>query len=91
MSVGKFLSSGTDEVDVRAFLKNQACSLNGVSQALNAGYSPGFHSPSVHEQSVELNAAIRSQETSLPCVERGVVFQNSDCGFDCIDGGAAAR
>ena len=43
--VGKFFSSGTDEVDMRALFENQTRRLDGIAQSLDAGHAACFHSP----------------------------------------------
>lgn len=91
MSVGKLFRSGSDEVDMGAFFENKASRLNGVTQTLDARNAASLHAAAVHEESVELNATIGGEETSPPCIERGVVFHHGHCSFDGIDGGSATR
>jgi hypothetical protein len=58
VGVGKVLCSFTDEVDVGTFFEDQTCSLDGIAQALDAGHAASLHASAVHEESVELDAAI---------------------------------
>jgi len=87
--LSKVLRSGADEVDVRAFVEHQARGLNGVAQALDAGDSASAESGTIHEQGVELDAAIAGEEAAASGVEGGVVFQFGDCGFDGVGGGGS--
>ena len=91
MSVGKLFGSRSDEVDMGAFLENEASRLNGITQAFNARNAASLHATTVHEESVELNATIGGEETSPPCIERGIVFHYGHSRFNGVDGGAAAR
>ena len=69
---------------MRALLEYQACGLNRIAKALYAGHSAGFHSSAVHEQGVELDAAVGSEKAATSCIERRIVFENGDCGFNGI-------
>ena len=89
VGVGELLSAGTDEVDVRAFFQNQARGLDWVAEALDTGHAASLHAAAVHEQSVELDAAIGGEETAAAGVEGGVVFENGDGGFDGVQRRAA--
>ena len=86
---GELLGAGADEVDVLAFLENQAGGLDWVAEALDAGYAAGFHAAAVHEQGVELDAAVGGEEAAAASVEGGIVFEDGDSGLDGVDGGAA--
>jgi hypothetical protein len=88
--VSKFFCAGAHKIDVRALLQDEACGLDGIAQALYASHSASLHAPSIHQESVKLNATIRGQETPAPGVKGGVVFQHGNRGFDCINGSAAA-
>lgn len=82
--------SGSDEVDVRAFFENDAGGVDGIADALDASDSAGFHAASIHEERVELDAAVGGEEAAAACVEGGVVFEDGDGGFNRIDGCTAA-
>ena len=89
MGGGELLGAGTDEVDVGAFFEDEAGGLDGVAEALDAGYAAGLHAAAVHEQGVELDAAVGGEEAAAAGVEGGIVFKDGDGGFDGVDGGAA--
>jgi hypothetical protein len=91
VGAGEVLGSGSDEVDVRTFFEDQAGGLNGVAEAFDAGHSAGFHAAAVHKESVELDTAVGGEKAAAASVEGGVVFEDGDGGFDCIEGGCAAR
>ena len=78
------------EVNVRTFLEDEACGVNGIAQVLDAGDAAGFHAASVHEECVELDAAVGGEEAAAAGVEGGIVFKDGDGGFNGIDGCAAA-
>ena len=88
--VGELLGAGADEVDVGAFFEDQAGGLNGIAEALDAGYAAGLHAAAVHEQGVELDAAGGGEEAAAAGVEGGIVFEDGDGGFDGVEGGTAA-
>jgi len=87
---GKALRAFSDEIDVLALFEDEAGGLDGVAKALDAGYAAGFHAAAIHEQGVELDAAVGGEEAAAAGVEGGVVFKNRDCGFNGVDGGTAA-
>jgi hypothetical protein len=86
---GEALRAFSYEIDMRAVFKDQAGGLDGVAQALNTGYAAGFHAASVHEESIELDAAVGGEEAATAGVEGGVIFQDGHGGFDGVEGGAA--
>jgi hypothetical protein len=63
VGVGELLSAFSDEVDVRAFFQDQAGGLDGIAEALDTGHAAGLHAAAVHEQGVELDAAIGGEES----------------------------
>jgi hypothetical protein len=91
VGVGELLGAGADEVDVRAFFEDQAGGLNGVAEALDTGHAASLHAAAVHEEGVELDAAVGGEKAAAAGVEGGVVFEDGDGGFDGIEGRAAAR
>ena len=91
VGVGEVLGSFTYEVDVRTFFEDQACGLNGIAQALDAGHAAGLHASAVHEEGVELDTAIGGKKAAAAGVEGGVVLKDGDGGFDGVKGGCAAR
>ena len=87
---GEALGSGADEVDVGGLLEDEAGGLDGVAEALDAGDAAGAEVGSVHEEGVELDAAVAGEEGAAAGVEGVVVFHDGDGGLDGIDGGASA-
>lgn len=81
--------AGTDEVDVGAFVEDEAGGLDGVADALDAGDAAGAESGSIHDEGVELDAAVAGEEGAAAGVEGGVILELDDGGFDGIEGGAA--
>ncbi len=65
--------------------------MDGIAEALDTGDAAGFHAPAVHEERVELDAAVGGEEAAAAGIEGGIVFEDGDCGFDSVDGCAAAR
>jgi hypothetical protein len=90
VGVGEVLGSLTDEIDVWTFFKDQASGLNGIAQALDTGYAAGLHASAVHEESVELDAAVGGEKAAASGIKGGVVFEDGDGGFDGIERGCAA-
>jgi hypothetical protein len=76
---------------MRTFLKNQASGLNGVAEVLDTGHAASFHAAAVHEESIELDAAIGGQKTATTGVKNGIIFEHGDGGFDSIESRAATR
>jgi len=91
VGLGKVLCAGADEVDVLAFFKDQAGGLNGVAQALDAGYAAGLHAAAVHEKRIELDAAVGGEKTAAAGIEGGIVFEDGDGGLDGVEGRCSAR
>ena len=89
MAVGELLGAGTDEVNVLALFEDEARGLDGVAEALDAGYAAGPHSATVHKQGVKLDAAIGGEEAATSGVKSGIVFEDSDGCFDGVKGRAA--
>ena len=56
--VGEIFGSCADEVDMRALVEDEAGGLDGVAEAFDAGYSAGAKRGAVHEEGVELDAAL---------------------------------
>jgi hypothetical protein len=90
VGVGKALRAFSHEVDVGTFLKDEACGVDRIAQVFDAGDAAGFHAASVHEEGIELNAAVGGEEAASSSVEGGIVFEDGDGGFNGIDGCAAA-
>ena len=90
MGCGEVFGSLGDEVDVRALIEDEAGGLDGVAQALDAGDSAGAEGGAVHDEGVELDAAVAGEEAAASGVEGSVVFEVGDGGFDSVDGGGPA-
>jgi len=90
VGVGKVLGAGAYEVNMRTSFEDQASGLNGVAKALDAGYAAGLHATAVHEEGVELDAAVGGEKAAAAGIEGGVVFEDGDGGFDGVEGGCAA-
>ena len=91
VSEGELFRSGCNEVNVRAAFQNQPSGLNGISNALDTGNAPGFHTASIHEQGIKLDAAIGGKKAAATGVEGGVVFKNRHSRFHGIECGAVLR
>ena len=87
---GEAFGAGADEVDVGGFFEDEAGGLDGVAKALDAGYATGAEVGAVHEEGVELDAAIAGEEGAAAGVEGVVVFHDGDGGLYRIDGRATA-
>jgi hypothetical protein len=90
VGLGEGFGAGADEVDVRALLENDARGVDRIANTLDAGDATGLHAAAVHEESIELHAAVGSEEATASGVEGGVVFKDGDGCLDGIDGCAAA-
>jgi hypothetical protein len=86
---GELFGTGTDEVDVGTLFEDEAGGLDGIAEAFDAGDATGFHAATVHEECVELDAAVGGEKAASASVEGGVIFKDSDGGFDGIEGRAA--
>ena len=83
------LCAGADEVDMRAFFEDKTGGLDGVAEAFDTGDAAGFHAAAVHEEGVELDAAVGGEEAAAAGVEGGVVFKDGDGGFNGVECGTA--
>ena len=87
---GELLGAGTDEIDVGTLFEDEARGPDGVAEALDTGHSAGFHAAAVHEECIELDTAVGGEETAPASVERRIVFEDDDGGFNGVEGGSAA-
>jgi hypothetical protein len=90
VGLGEVLRAVAYEIDVRTFFQDQTGGLNGVAESLDAGHAASLHAPAVHEEGIELDAAVGGEKAAAAGVEGGVVFKDGDSGFDGIEGGCAA-
>jgi hypothetical protein len=65
--------------------------LDGIAKSLHAGDTAGFEVGTVHQQCVELYAAIARKEGTATGVKRIVIFHDGDRSFHGIDGCASTR
>ena len=90
VGLGEAFSAFADEVDMRALLEDETGGVNGIAEAFDAGDPAGFHASTIHEECIELDAAVRGEEAAATGVEGGIVFEDGDGGFDGVDGSASA-
>ncbi len=90
MLAGEALGAGADEVDMRRLLEDESGGADGVAKTLHAGDAAGAESRAVHEESVELDAAVAGEKGAATGVEGVVVFHGHDGGLDGLDGGRSA-
>ena len=86
MLAGEAFGTGRDEVDVGALLEDEAGGLDGVAEALDAGYATSAEGRAFHDEGVELDASIAGEEGAPAGVEGVVVFHDGDGGFDGFGG-----
>lgn len=86
---GEFFRAIADEIDMRTLFKHQPGSEDGIANSLDASHAAGFHAAAVHEERVELNAAVGGEEASPAGVERGIIFEEDNGGLYGIEGGAS--
>lgn len=89
--VRELLCAGADEQDVFTFFQDAAGQADRVAHALDGSNGPSLESCAIHEDRIELNAAVEGEVRAKTGVEHGVVFQADDGGFDGIRCTAAAR
>ena len=89
VGLGEGFGAGAYEVDVWAFVEDEAGGLDGIAEVFDAGYAAGAEGGSVHEEGVELDAAVSGEEGAAAGVEGGVVFEDGDGGFYGVGGGAS--
>ncbi len=90
VSVCEALRALPHKVDMGRFLQDEARGVDGIAQAFDTGDAADFHAAAVHEERVELDAAVGGEEATSTGVEGGIVFEDGDGGFDSIDGSASA-
>ena len=90
MSCREGFGAGSDEVNMRTSLENEARGLDGIEQAFHTCDPSGLHSSSIHEESIELHLPIGRKKASSPGVEGRIIFQNHDCCLDRVKRGASA-
>ena len=79
-----------DEHHVRTFLEQTAGEADGIADALDGSNRTGLESRAIHDDCVELNAAVDGEVRAVARVESGIFLEDDDGGFDGIQGAAAA-
>jgi hypothetical protein len=87
---GEALGAFPNEVDVGGLFEDESSGLDGVAQALDTGNAAGFHAAAVHEERVELDAAVGGEKAAAAGVEGGVLFKDGDGCFDGVESRASA-
>jgi len=91
VGLGELFGAWADKVDVLTLFEDQARGLNGIAKTLDACDATSLHATAVHEESIELDTAIRGEKAATAGVEGGVVFKDGDGGFDGIECGCSTR
>jgi hypothetical protein len=86
---GEFLRAFSDEVNVRTLTQNLAGGADGIAQMLDASYASGAERGAIHDERVELDAAVAVEEAAPSGVESLVIFHDHDGFLDRIEGRAA--
>jgi len=87
---GEALRAFTDEVDMGALFEDEAGGLDGIAEALDAGNAAGLHAATIHEEGIELDAAVGGEKAAAAGIEGGVIFKDGNGGLNGIQGGATA-
>jgi hypothetical protein len=89
MSCREGFGAGSNKIDMRTLLENEARGLNGIEQAFHTCNPSGLHPSSIHKESIELHLPIGRKKASSPGVEGWIVFQCHNCCLDRIKRGAS--
>jgi len=90
MSFREGLGAGSDKINMRTPLENEARGLDGIEQAFHTCDAAGLHHSSIHEQGIELHLPVGRKKASAPGVEGGIIFQNQNGCLDRVKCGASA-
>ena len=90
MGGSECFGAGADEVDMGAFLKNEAGSQNGILDSLDTRHATRFHATAVHEKGIELDSTVGGKKTASTGVESWVILENHDGSLNSIESGASA-
>ena len=74
---------------MRTFFEDGARGLNGIFDAAKTGDGTGAQRGGVHDDGVAFDVAIEIEMRAVASVEDGIVFEDSDGGFDGVEGVAA--
>ncbi len=88
--LGERFGAEADKVNVGALVEDEPSGLDGIAEALHAGHAAGAQGGAVHQERVELHAAIAGEEAAASGVEGGIVFEDGDGSLDRIERAAAA-
>src|ERR1035438_5934106 len=69
VSGGETLRAFTNKIDMGRFLQDEAGGPDGVAEVFDAGDAASFHAATVHEERVELDAAIAGEKAAAASVE----------------------
>lgn len=87
--VGEFFRAAGDQHHVLTVFQDCARQADGIVNMFDCGDCAGFQRVAIHQDRVELHVAFAIQVRAISGVERGVVFQNHNSGFDGVNRGAA--
>jgi hypothetical protein len=80
----KTFGAFADEHHVIAGFHHTTRQANGIFDVAEHGNCSGLEGRTIHEYGVELDAAVEVQMRAGAGVKYWIVFENNDCGFDCI-------
>src|SRR5262245_16835779 len=84
MLLGKPLSAFGYQVNVRALIQHFARRTNGIANALHTTHSTRPQRSAIHDQSIELDPAVRSEEAASAGVEGFMVFHDHNGFFNRV-------
>jgi hypothetical protein len=78
--------SGPDEINVRALFKDETRRENGISDSFDARHASCLHAPSIHQQRIELDPPIGSEEAAASGIKGRIILESDYRSFDCVEG-----
>ena len=81
----EFFCARADQHHVLAFFINTAGQTNGIQDAFDGGNRAGFQRGAIHQDGVELYTAVAIQVRTDTRVERGIIFERDNGGFDGVN------
>ena len=88
--LGEPLRALADEINVRAFIQDQARGPDGIADVLHAAHAAGAKRGPVHHEGIELHAAVAGEKAAAAGVKSLIVFHAGDGGFHGVQRRAAA-
>jgi len=82
---GKFFRAAGYQHHVFTFFENQPRQANRILYVFHGSDRAGFQGLAVHYDRVELNVAISIQVRAEARVKRGIVFEDDNGAFHCVD------